>query len=82
MYQDVGYYHDAIPIPGIVAIMIDSAIYFSNASYIKDKIMRYLEEEKEKLETIRDPKVHYLILDLAGKDLSLCVVAYSLYGSS
>ena len=60
-------YLKATSVPGILAIRIDSAVYFSNSAYIHDKILVYLEKEKQRLGKIDGPKVCYLVIDLTRK---------------
>ena len=60
-------YPESTTVPGILAIRVDAAIYFSNSNYIHDKILQYLEEEQQRLAKAGDPKIQYLILDLTRK---------------
>lgn len=53
--------------PGILAIRVDAAIYFSNSNYIHDKILHYLEEEMQRLSKSDGAPIKYLIVDLTRK---------------
>ncbi|KAG0555902.1 hypothetical protein KC19_11G011200 [Ceratodon purpureus] len=64
VYRNMAQYLKATSVPGILAIRIDSAVYFSNSAYIHDKILVYLEKEKQRLGKIDGPKVCYLVIDL------------------
>lgn len=63
VYRNVEQYPDASLAPGIVAIRIDAAIYFSNAQYLHDKVLAYVEEEAA---TAKTP-IQYLIIDVTRK---------------
>jgi high affinity sulfate transporter 1 len=64
VYRNVEQYPDATIAPGIIAIRIDAAIYFSNAQYLHDKVIHYLEEEGAKVAESGGKAIQYLILDL------------------
>jgi high affinity sulfate transporter 1 len=65
VYRNVAQYLEATSVPGILAIRIDSAVYFSNSAYIQDKVLGYL--EKQRLGKTDGPKVRYLVIDLTRK---------------
>lgn len=67
VYRDIAQYLEATPVPGILAIRIDSAVYFSNSAYIHDKILVHLENEKQTLAKSDGAKVRYLVIDLTRK---------------
>ncbi|KAC9735356.1 hypothetical protein E3N88_45324 [Mikania micrantha] len=63
VYRNIEQYPGATRVPGVLIIRVDSAIYFSNSNYIKERILRWLTEEEE---TFKDhPKVEYLIVDMS-----------------
>lgn len=37
VYRNIQQYPEATKVPGVLIIRIDSAIYFSNSNYIKDR---------------------------------------------
>jgi sulfate transporter 1, high-affinity len=37
IYRNIEQYPDARKVPGVLIIRVDSAIYFSNANYIKER---------------------------------------------
>lgn len=67
VYRNVTQYPNATLVPGVLAIRVDAAIYFSNSNYIHNKILHYLEEETQKLNKTGGPRIHYLIVDLTRK---------------
>ncbi|KAK1440294.1 hypothetical protein QVD17_06119 [Tagetes erecta] len=63
VYRNVEQYPGATRVPGVLIIRVDSAIYFSNSNYIKERILRWLTDEEE---TFKDhPRVEYLIVDMS-----------------
>jgi high affinity sulfate transporter 1 len=65
VYRNVQQYPDATLAPGIVAVRVDAAIYFSNSQYIHDKVLQYLQEETDRIATAGSPvPVQYLIVDM------------------
>ncbi|XP_057839869.2 sulfate transporter 3.1 [Cryptomeria japonica] len=65
MYRSTEQYQDATKIPGILILRIDSPIYFANANYLKDRMLRWIEEE-EKLIKLDQDILHYIILDMGS----------------
>ncbi|WOL03130.1 sulfate transporter 3.1-like [Canna indica] len=53
-------------IPGFLILRIDAPIYFANASYLRDRITRWIEEEEDKLESRAETNIHHVILDLGA----------------
>ncbi|XP_024360167.1 sulfate transporter 1.1 [Physcomitrium patens] len=64
VYRNILQYPDATLPHGIVAVRLDAAIYFSNSQYIHDKVLRYLEDETERVAKTGGPRIEYLIVDL------------------
>ncbi|KAL5542853.1 hypothetical protein UlMin_010563 [Ulmus minor] len=65
VYRNVQQYPDATKIPGVLIVRVDSAIYFSNANYIKERILRWLTEEEEKLKENNLPTIQHLIVEMS-----------------
>ncbi|KAI3509383.1 hypothetical protein L1887_24614 [Cichorium endivia] len=82
VYRNVEQYPGATRIPGLLIIRIDSAIYFSNSNYIKERILRWLRDEEEMIKD--QPRVQYLIVDMSPVtdiDTSGIHALEELYGS-
>ncbi|KAK9069536.1 hypothetical protein SSX86_011440 [Deinandra increscens subsp. villosa] len=63
VYRNIEQYPGATRVPGVLIIRVDSAIYFSNSNYIKERILRWLRDEEE---TFKDqPRVEYMIVDMS-----------------
>lgn len=67
VFRNVEQYPDATLAPGIVAVRIDAAIYFSNSQYIHDKVLYYVEDEAAKLVQTGGAPIQYLVVDLTRK---------------
>ena len=67
VYRNATQYPNATTVPGILAIRVDAAIYFSNSNYIHDKILHFLEEENQRIEKSNGKPIQYLIVDLTRK---------------
>ncbi|KAJ1419901.1 sulfate anion transporter, conserved site [Sesbania bispinosa] len=65
VYRNVQQYPNATQIPGMVIIRVDSAIYFSNSNYIKDRILKWLTDEEVQRTASEFPGIQYLIVELS-----------------
>ncbi|KAL4556022.1 hypothetical protein LXL04_038657 [Taraxacum kok-saghyz] len=72
VYRNVEQYPGATWVPGVLIIRVDSAIYFSNSNYIKERYellstdiedLRWLTDEEEMFKD--QPRVEYLIVDMS-----------------
>ncbi|KAI7728991.1 hypothetical protein M8C21_023533, partial [Ambrosia artemisiifolia] len=68
VYRNIGQYPEANKIPGVLIVRIDSAIYFSNSNYIKERILRWLaveEDNEDNLKATYQPRIQFLIVELS-----------------
>uniref|UniRef100_A0A1D1YH94 Sulfate transporter 1.3 n=1 Tax=Anthurium amnicola TaxID=1678845 RepID=A0A1D1YH94_9ARAE len=65
IYRNVEQYPEAKNVPGVVIVRVDSAIYFSNSNYVKERILRWLIDEEEKLQANQLPTIEFLIVELS-----------------
>ncbi|KAK9056454.1 hypothetical protein SSX86_023815 [Deinandra increscens subsp. villosa] len=66
VYRNIEQYPEANRIPGVLIVRVDSAVYFSNSNYVKERILRWLsEEEEDKLKPTCQPRIQFLIVDLS-----------------
>ena len=56
-FRDVERYPQALTFPGIIILRVDARLYFANASFVHDEIVRRLNDE---------PELKRVILDLSG----------------
>ncbi|OMO68156.1 sulfate anion transporter [Corchorus capsularis] len=65
VYRSIFQYPDATKVPGILIVRVDSAIYFSNSNYVKERILRWLADEVENLKEHSQPRIQYLIVEMS-----------------
>ncbi|TVU48079.1 hypothetical protein EJB05_07702 [Eragrostis curvula] len=65
IYRNVEQYPDATKVPGVLIVRVDSAIYFTNSNYIKERILRWLRDEEDQLQDQKLPKIEFLIVELS-----------------
>ncbi|GLU07587.1 hypothetical protein SLE2022_245410 [Rubroshorea leprosula] len=66
IYRNVDQYPNANSIPGIIILEIDAPIYFANASYLRERISRWIDEEEDKLKSSGETSLQYIILDMGA----------------
>nr|AGC92012.1 SST1-like protein [Pisum sativum]AKQ21141.1 Sst1 [Pisum sativum]AKV94664.1 symbiotic sulfate transporter 3.5-like protein [Pisum sativum] len=62
IYRDVEQYSNASRVPGVLALQIGSPVYFSNSTYIKERILRYVKSEQSS----SGDDIEHVILDFTG----------------
>ncbi|XP_075087194.1 sulfate transporter 1.3 isoform X2 [Nicotiana tabacum] len=65
VYRNSQQYPEATKVPGVLIVRVDSAIYFSNSNYIKERILRWLMDEEEQLKAAGLPKIQFLIVEMS-----------------
>ncbi|KAK9149482.1 hypothetical protein Scep_008239 [Stephania cephalantha] len=60
-YRDMHQYPCATRVKDVLILQLGSPLYFSNSSYIRERIFRWIEEEQG-----NQHEVHYLVLDMGG----------------
>nr|ASU91606.1 sulfate transporter 1.3 [Camellia sinensis] len=65
VYRNIQQYPEATKVPGVLIVRVDSAIYFSNSNYIKERILRWLTDEEELLKAAYLPKIQFLIVEMS-----------------
>ncbi|CAN6439666.1 unnamed protein product [Victoria cruziana] len=69
-YRSLIQYPDATSIPGILVLQIGAPVYFANAGYLRERILRWIDEEEDRLKASGEDNLHYVILDMTGKTIS------------
>ncbi|KAM7527215.1 hypothetical protein LguiB_030625 [Lonicera macranthoides] len=64
IYRNVDQYTDATNVPGILILEIDAPIYFANSSYLRERILRWIDEEEDNLKSSGETSLQYVILDM------------------
>ncbi|XP_052150108.1 sulfate transporter 1.2-like [Oryza glaberrima] len=65
IYRNVEQYPEATKVPGMLIVRVDSAIYFTNSNYVKERMLRWLRDEEEHQKEQKLPKIEFLIVDLS-----------------
>jgi len=65
IYRNVEQYPDATKVPGVLIVRVDSAIYFTNSNYVKERILRWLRDEEEQQEEQKLSKTEFLIVEMS-----------------
>uniref|UniRef100_A0ACD5VQC0 Uncharacterized protein n=1 Tax=Avena sativa TaxID=4498 RepID=A0ACD5VQC0_AVESA len=65
IFRDVKQYPNAKSVPNILILQMGSPIYFVNAGYLRERILRWIEDE-ENICKAHGQDLQYLILDLGG----------------
>ncbi|KAK2659662.1 hypothetical protein Ddye_006195 [Dipteronia dyeriana] len=65
VYRNIQQYPEATKVPGVLIVRVDSAIYFSNSNYIKERILRWLTDEEERLKAASLSRIQILIVEMS-----------------
>ncbi|XP_064973020.1 sulfate transporter 1.3 isoform X2 [Musa acuminata AAA Group] len=65
IYRNMEQYPEATKVPGILIVRVDSAIYFTNSNYVKERILRWLRDEEEQLKENDLPQIDFLIVEMS-----------------
>ncbi|KAK3013777.1 hypothetical protein RJ639_010136 [Escallonia herrerae] len=66
IYRSVDQYPNANHVPGILILEIGAPIYFANASYLRERISRWINEEEDRLNSSGETSLQYIILDMGA----------------
>ncbi|GAV57572.1 Sulfate_transp domain-containing protein/STAS domain-containing protein/Sulfate_tra_GLY domain-containing protein [Cephalotus follicularis] len=66
IYRSTDQYPIASNVPGVLILQIGAPIYFSNANYLRERILRWINEEEDKLKSSGESSLHYVILDMTA----------------
>ncbi|KAF9605073.1 hypothetical protein IFM89_013743 [Coptis chinensis] len=66
IYRNVDQYPVAGRVPGLLILQIDAPIYFANASYLRERIMRWINDEEDKIKALGENSLQYVILDMGA----------------
>ncbi|OMP05932.1 sulfate anion transporter [Corchorus capsularis] len=65
LYRNIQQYPEATKVPGVLVVRVDSAIYFSNSNYVKERILRWLMDEEERVKAACEPAIQFLIVEMS-----------------
>ncbi|KAJ1433102.1 STAS domain [Sesbania bispinosa] len=66
VYRNVEQYPNAHHVPGILILEIDAPIYFANASYLRERITRWIDEEEDRIKATGKTSLEYVIMDMTA----------------
>ncbi|KAL4351822.1 hypothetical protein GQ457_06G029160 [Hibiscus cannabinus] len=66
IYRNVEQYPTTNSVPGILILEIDAPIYFANASYLRERISRWIDEEEDRLKSAGETSLQYVILNMSA----------------
>ncbi|KAL0414490.1 UNVERIFIED_CONTAM: Sulfate transporter 3.1 [Sesamum radiatum] len=64
-YRSIEQYPEANLVPGILILHINAPVYFANASYLRERISRWIDEEEYKLKCSAND-LQYVVLDMSA----------------
>ncbi|XP_029124283.1 sulfate transporter 1.3 [Elaeis guineensis] len=65
IYRNIEQYPEATKVPGVLIVRVDSAIYFSNSNYVRERILRWLTDEEEEIKERELPRINFLIVEMS-----------------
>ncbi|KAJ8436416.1 hypothetical protein Cgig2_013457 [Carnegiea gigantea] len=65
IYRNIQQYPEATKVPGILVVRVDSAIYFSNSNYVRERILRWLTDEELKMKKEYNLRIRFLIIEMS-----------------
>ncbi|KAG6757667.1 hypothetical protein POTOM_037988 [Populus tomentosa] len=65
IFRNLHHYKEAMRIPGFLILSIEAPINFANTTYLKERILRWIDEYETEEDTKRQSSIHFLILDLS-----------------
>ncbi|CAA2942092.1 sulfate transporter -like [Olea europaea subsp. europaea] len=66
IYRNVDQYPNTNNVPGVLVLEIDAPIYFANASYLRERISRWIDDKEDRLKSSGETSLQYVILDMSA----------------
>ncbi|KAK3150551.1 hypothetical protein QOZ80_3AG0234650 [Eleusine coracana subsp. coracana] len=66
IYRRMDQYATAQTVPGVLVLRVDAPIYFANASYLRERISRWIDDEEERTQGKGETAVQYVVLDMGA----------------
>ncbi|GJN30357.1 hypothetical protein PR202_gb18654 [Eleusine coracana subsp. coracana] len=66
IYRRMDQYATAQTVPGVLVLRVDAPIYFANASYLRERISRWIDDEEERTQGKGETPVQYVVLDMGA----------------
>ncbi|KAH9289279.1 hypothetical protein KI387_033396 [Taxus chinensis] len=65
-YRNLEQYTEATRIPAFLLLRIDAPIYFANSTYLRERILRWVHDEEDRIDREKEDTLQYVILDLTA----------------
>ncbi|XP_062197275.1 sulfate transporter 3.1-like [Phragmites australis] len=66
VYRRMDQYTMAKGVPGVLVLRIDSPIYFANASYLRERIARWIDDEEDRIKDQNEESLWCVVLDMGA----------------
>ncbi|XP_050233699.1 probable sulfate transporter 3.3 isoform X1 [Mercurialis annua] len=66
IYRNLHHYKEAIMVPEFVILSIEAPINFANTTYLKERILRWIEEYEEQKDSKKQSSIRFVIIDLSA----------------
>jgi sulfate transporter 3 len=78
-YRRMDQYAVAEGKPGVLVLRIDAPVYFANASYLRERIARWMDEEDDRIKAEGGEALRCVVLDMGCKFFLLSICNTSFY---
>ncbi|KAG6645234.1 sulfate transporter 3.1-like isoform X2 [Carya illinoinensis] len=66
IFRNAEQYPNASNVPGVLILQIDAPIYFVNASYLRERIARWIDEEEDRIKSSGETCLQYVIMVMSA----------------
>ncbi|XP_057459709.1 probable sulfate transporter 3.4 [Actinidia eriantha] len=66
IYQNLSRYREASRVPSFLILAVESPIYFANSTYLQERILRWVREEEERVDSNKESAMKCIILDMTA----------------
>nr|CBK55654.1 sulphate transporter [Astragalus racemosus] len=66
IFHNINQYKEALRVPSILILAIESPIYFANSTYLQERILRWVREEEECIKANNGSSLKCVILDMTA----------------
>ncbi|CAI9114091.1 OLC1v1014727C1 [Oldenlandia corymbosa var. corymbosa] len=66
IYQNITRYREAIRVPSFLILAVEAPFYFANATYLQERILRWVREEEERIQETNGSDLKCVILDMTA----------------
>ncbi|TYH79582.1 hypothetical protein ES332_D03G073700v1 [Gossypium tomentosum] len=66
IYQSLNRYKEASRVPSFLILAIESPIYFANSTYLQERLLRWVQEEEERIKANHESTLKCIIIDMTS----------------